>query len=56
MVHSSLCINLEAACVVQIISDVVMYNLAQGGDHSKPYRNGQEVKECVFVVDQAIIT
>ena len=40
MVHSSLCINLEAACVAQIISDIVTYNLAQGGDHSKPYRNG----------------
>lgn len=54
MVHSSLCINLEAACVAQIISDIVTYNLAQGGDHSQLYRNGQEVKECVFIVDQAI--
>ena len=44
MVHSSLCITLETACVAQIISDVVTYNLAQGGDHSKPYQNDQEVK------------
>ena len=38
MVHSSLCITLETACVAQIISDVVTYNLAQGGDHSKSYQ------------------